>query len=175
MSEELLNRLLAEQAAKDRAASISQPIPNTPGGTGVLLCPPDSFGSAHSQGLRSELVSLNNTQQLPHVGDPPGGGDSHDVSQIAQLQDQLREVVASNIELTNAVDSLRREVKCLEIHVEDLDLRLQNVNQETEHWDGHNTCNDQDQPDPLHDWYDSLDAQVETSETVSLWLRLQGL
>ena len=109
-SEELLSRLLAEKAAKDRAASISQPIPNTPGGTGFLLCPPDSFGSAQSQGLRSELVSLNNTQQLPHVVDPPGGGDSHDVSQIAQLQVQLREVVASNIEFTNAVDSLRREM-----------------------------------------------------------------
>ena len=42
-SDDRLNRLLAE-----RAASISQPIPDTPGGTGVLH-PPDSFGSAHSQ------------------------------------------------------------------------------------------------------------------------------
>ena len=73
--------------------------------------------------------------------DPLVGSDSFDASQMIQLQDQLREVIASNLELTNAVDSLRREVKCLEIHVEDLDLRLQNVNQETEHWDGHNTCN----------------------------------
>jgi len=154
-----LNRLLAE-----RAAGISQPIPNTPGGTGVLH-PPDSFGSAHSQGLRSELVSCNNTQVLLHVVDPPVGSDSFDASQMAQLQDQLREVIASNLELTNAVDSLQREVKCLEIRVEDLHLQMQNVNQEPECWDIHTPCSNQNEPDELHDCYDDQDAQVETSES----------
>ena len=62
--DEQLERLLAEKAARDRVSSIAQPIPNTPGGTGVTLCPPDSFGSARSQGLRSELVSLNNANNF---------------------------------------------------------------------------------------------------------------
>ena len=157
--EEHLNRLLAE-----RAAGIFQPIPNTPGGTGVLH-PPDSFGSAQSQGLRSELVSCNNTQVLPHVVDPPVGGDLFDASQMAQLQDQLREVITSNLELTNAVDSLQREVKCLEIRIEDLHLQMQNVNQEPERWDLHTPCNSQNEPDELNDWYDDQDAPVETSES----------
>ena len=84
---------------------------------------------------------------------------------MAQVQDQLREVVSSNLEFTSAVDSLQREVKRLEIRVEDLDLQLQNVNQG---WNDHNTDDGQGEPDPLNDWYDSPDVQVEASESVLL-------
>ena len=84
---------------------------------------------------------------------------------MAQLQDQLREVITSNIELTNAVDSLQREVKCLEIRVEDLHLQMQNMNPAAECFDVHTPCSNQNEPDELHEWYDVRDAQVETSET----------
>ena len=84
---------------------------------------------------------------------------------MVQLQDQLREVISVNIEFTNAVDSLQREVKCLEIRVEDLHLQMQNVNQEPERWDIHTPCSNQNEPDELHDWDEGHDAQVVTSES----------
>ena len=92
--DEHLNRLLTEKLEREKAES--QPIPHTPGGTGVLLCPPDSFGSARSHGLRSELVSVNNTQPSPRAAQPSGGEESQDTSPMVTLQAQLQEVMSSN-------------------------------------------------------------------------------
>ena len=56
----------------------------------------------------------------------------------------------------------------LEIRVEDLQLQLQQMEPETEHFELHTPRNDQNAPDMLHDWYAGSNAQVQPPETGSL-------
>ena len=141
-----LERLLAEKLA-------STPVPRP------KAQPPDSFGSANSEQVRSYYV--------PRLNSPQGPGEDETIPEVvpdssltySELTDQLKRVLDSYEEMTRAVKELQMSVSNLEINVADLQLQLQQRDTEAQHFDVHTP-----RGDLLHQWYGDPDSQAHPPE-----------